>query len=220
MFLSEQRLIFVHIPKTAGNAISKVLLPFADDKLVVSGHQDGYDRFSVVGPHTLAKHQSVAGYEEALGGQISGDLRVLAVFRNPIDRLVSLYFSPHRFKSRRRYWSRIQRQKLEKVSSPLNLPEFRELIQREASSRELLVNKQNRFPDNLSLLPFEDLEQNLFSHPWLAFIGSQARKLPRVNRSANDSLKAEAVRDPRVIDAVMTSRHVHDLGLAKFVVGR
>jgi hypothetical protein len=87
--------IFIHIPKTGGNTIQKVLLNSGAslDKIKVSGHQDGEDRFEIKGSYTKKKHMQLGEYlkhEELL------PVNIFTCVRKPLQRLVSLYFSPHR----------------------------------------------------------------------------------------------------------------------------
>ena len=95
MMSNAHRFIFVHVPKTGGNSIQSVLLPLSDDRMVLTQHQDGVERFDVVGPVTVNKHTPLAHY-----GATLGDLSPYFVFvsaRHPFDRAVSFYLSPHRW---------------------------------------------------------------------------------------------------------------------------
>lgn len=59
--------------------------------------QDPIERFDICGPITSSKHQMVATYVERLGMQLFGSLKKVAFVRNPFDRAMSYYFSPHRW---------------------------------------------------------------------------------------------------------------------------
>ena len=87
--------IFVHIPKTAGNSIQKALFDSGRsfDKQIITGHQDGVNRFEVKGEYTTQKHTKVFQYFKE--PQLRS-LTYFSVLRHPVDRLISLYFSPHR----------------------------------------------------------------------------------------------------------------------------
>lgn len=97
MISSSHRLIYIHIPKTGGNSVQELLLPLSDDRKVSGGPRDGIERFEVEGVITPNKHATLADYAEKLG-DVSG-FNIVATIRNPIERAVSYYFSPHRWKS-------------------------------------------------------------------------------------------------------------------------
>jgi hypothetical protein len=63
MISSKYRFLYVHIPKTGGNSIQHVLLPISDDQKELKKHQDGLDRFEVIGPKTKKKHASLKAIE-------------------------------------------------------------------------------------------------------------------------------------------------------------
>ena len=96
MLLSKYNLLYIHPPKTAGNAIQAVLLPHSDDRKVVSEHRDGYDRFEVAGVITARKHMTLEEYADRLGARVK-DYHVAISVRHPVDRAISMYFSPHRW---------------------------------------------------------------------------------------------------------------------------
>ena len=90
--------IFIHIPKTGGNTLSQAIFKrgLSLDKMTISGHQDGINRFGVSGKYTSQKHNTLSEYFE------HHELRKLRIFtyaRKLVEGLISLYFSPHRFLS-------------------------------------------------------------------------------------------------------------------------
>ncbi|ETX27241.1 sulfotransferase family 2 domain-containing protein [Roseivivax isoporae] len=99
MMSSSHRFIYLHVPKTGGNTIQSLLLDLSDDRKVCTGHQDGRDRFEVRGPVTPRKHATLADYTRRLGMGLD-DCRVIISVRHPFERLVSAYFSPHRWMTR------------------------------------------------------------------------------------------------------------------------
>ena len=96
MILSRHQLIFLHLQKTGGNSISELLLPFSNDSKTVRKHQDGKDRFGLNGPATKRKHAVLSDYHDTLGSDIN-HYRVAITTRDPFQRAISMYFSPHQW---------------------------------------------------------------------------------------------------------------------------
>lgn len=88
---------FIHVPKTAGNTVQQALIQAgcSTDEIVVNGHQDGRDRFDLRGATTCSKHQPLAHYHQCDPTSVTHP--VMICVRRPLQRLVSLYFSPHRW---------------------------------------------------------------------------------------------------------------------------
>ena len=82
MLFSAARVIFIHVPKTAGNHFTRRFLRYSDDRLVTGGTRDGIDRFELVGPQTQSKHQTLAQYVARLGSRM-GEYTVYATARRP-----------------------------------------------------------------------------------------------------------------------------------------
>lgn len=98
MLSIRHRFLYVHIPKTGGNSVQDALRHHADDQIaIVAPHHDGVERFEVRSPHyPTVKHSTLAEYERAYGaGQLASLYRFCCV-RNPWERCMSHYFSPHR----------------------------------------------------------------------------------------------------------------------------
>lgn len=113
MLLPDSHLIYLHVPKTAGNAINLALLPHSEDKISLKAHNDGFDRFGIQGPRTPRKHATLQEYRAVLGDEFA-EFKVAISVRDPVERAVSLYFSPSRWmkksifgwrSARPRHWS-------------------------------------------------------------------------------------------------------------------
>ncbi|CUH63462.1 Sulfotransferase family protein [Thalassovita gelatinovora] len=110
MISSKFRFIYIHIPKTGGNALQSSLIPFSDDEIqITEGHHDGINRFGLSGPITDKKHTNLQFYADALGGELT-NYKVVVSRRHPFERAVSFYYSPHRWirKSPKGDWSQIE----------------------------------------------------------------------------------------------------------------
>ena len=98
MIFEQKKIIFIHYPKTAGNSIQDALRQYTNDKLVtLTKYQDGVERFEVRNEKfkNLVKHSTLNDYYKVLGQEIYS-YKIFLTIRNPFDRLVSFYFSPHR----------------------------------------------------------------------------------------------------------------------------
>lgn len=90
--------LFIHIPKTAGNSIQQVLLPFSEDDVVLTApFHDGLNRFEIRSPRLkIHKHSTLADYRAQLPVEQFDGLFKFHGVRNPWDRCISFFFSPHR----------------------------------------------------------------------------------------------------------------------------
>jgi hypothetical protein len=90
--------LFLHIPKTGGNSIQDLLRPFSEDRVVcLAPHQDGLERFELRSERfRTEKHSTLADYAREYGPELFASLRRFTCARNPWDRVLSYFFSPHR----------------------------------------------------------------------------------------------------------------------------
>ncbi len=99
MLSLKKNFLFVHIPKTAGNTIQDVLLEYSEDTKVTRTCQDGINCFGIVSEkYSTQKHSPLREYQQKLPEILFNNLFKFTCVRNPWDRLISFYFSPHRGK--------------------------------------------------------------------------------------------------------------------------
>jgi len=89
--------LFIHIPKTGGNSIQNILKNYSEDEIVIrASHQDGVERFGVHNKkYNTNKHSTLSHYKFCLSTKVYHSLFKFSVIRNPWDRMISYYFSPH-----------------------------------------------------------------------------------------------------------------------------
>ena len=78
--------IFVHIPKTGGNALQHALLGCADDtvKIGARNFHDGVERFGLtLAGTTLNKHSTISDYATQLEPGFFDQARRFTIVRNP-----------------------------------------------------------------------------------------------------------------------------------------
>lgn len=98
MISDSKKFIFVHVPKTGGNSIQEQLKKYSYDKITSNeSTQDGLERFNILSKYSknIKKHTTIYGYKKYLPNDVYNNYKKIAVVRNPWDRIVSLYFSPH-----------------------------------------------------------------------------------------------------------------------------
>lgn len=90
--------LFIHVPKTGGNSIQNILADYSEDTLTDDeAHQDGIERFELRNStYKLKKHSKLTRYRKVLPAKLYQQLFKFATIRNPWDKMISLYFSPHR----------------------------------------------------------------------------------------------------------------------------
>lgn len=199
MHSTSHRFLYLHVSKTGGNSIQKILLPLSEDELITNAHQDGVDRFGLRGAVTPSKHATLAEYEHRQPG-IAQSCQVAISVRDPFERALSAYFSPHR-------WMVEDAQGQFRLSDPTwsetHFTAFLDSGAIRPAVDWLRLNGTIRQPDHV--IRFETLAQDLAR--FLAAVGVDAATLPplpHVNKSADTtSLKQRLARDATLRQMVM-----------------
>ncbi len=177
MISERHRFLFVHVGKGAGNSISAALLPYSEDRKTIDpAYQDGMQRFDVSSAkYGTTKHERLVGYKHKLPPDVFGSLYKFAVIRNPYDRVVSAFFSPHR--------------SVQGTSQPFSPQAFLEMIHGMPVLREFVCTSAGgALTDDIDcLLRFEHLADD-FSH-LCGHLGLRDVSLPWLNRSARKAYR-------------------------------
>ena len=99
MISYHKKVLFIHIGKNGGNSITKALVDHCPDLTITKKHsvQDGVNRFEPVSAGMdIPKHASLTEYVKLDPNLSLSEFYKFCCVRNPFDRLVSAYFSPHR----------------------------------------------------------------------------------------------------------------------------
>ena len=145
MISTEKQFLFIHVPKTGGNSIQNVLKKYSEDDVVIlADHQDGVERFELRNKnYKITKHSTILDYKNAIDPEKFQNLFKFATLRNPWERAISYYFSPHRNAKK---WNRKKFIELVK-----NMPTLRSYLH-EDHSKEQPIQQQIDF-----LIRFESL---------------------------------------------------------------
>ena len=171
MISFQNRFLFVHIPKTAGNSIQSVLRDYSEDQLVaLRNEQDGIERFGLRNPkYKIKKHSTLSEYRDALGDERFRTLYKFTCVRNPWDRMVSYYFTPTQNPET---WNR---------------KKFRAIISKAVSVADYLRldnGEDDPFANVDYIIRFENLADDF--RAVCTAIGISPPTLPRYNRSSRE----------------------------------
>jgi hypothetical protein len=133
MLSLKHKFLFIHVPKTGGNSIQNILADYSEDTLTADKeYQDGIERFELSNStYKLRKHSKIKRYRKVLPTNLYRQLFKFATIRNPWDKIISMYFSPHRGTDK---WDRDEFVLLIKNAATLQdyvtLPSFRDRLEK------------------------------------------------------------------------------------------
>jgi len=184
MISRQKRFLFIHVPKTGGNSIQFVLKEYADDEIITQDKdgQDGTDRFGLWNrQYGTTKHTTLNQYYSAIDADLYQTLFKFAVIRNPWDRMISLYFSPHR---RKKQWNRKQFLALVKRARPFRYYVIETMPARSGVVKDLgktTIRGRSLDKDIDFIMKFENLDQGF--RIVCRTLGIPEAPLPQSNRS-------------------------------------
>lgn len=93
-----KKFIFIHVHKTGGNSIQSALQIYSEDRIEKLSHSHETQDFEVKNSNfpSLKKHSTLRDYQKVLDERTFKGLYKFACVRNPWERMISFYFSPHR----------------------------------------------------------------------------------------------------------------------------
>lgn len=188
MLSLSHRFLFVHIPKTGGNSIQKLLQPYSEDQIVTLAAQDGMERFEVRGRFTRHKHATLADYHDQVPPELFAELFTFCTVRNPWSRAISFYFTPRRWMKRGTspFWSR---------------DDFLELLPRLPPMVDYLkVDGQVHAMGGV--LQYENLAEQLPAVLGRIGLEADGGELPHLNRSQAGDYRTYFEADQELVDLV------------------
>lgn len=187
MISLNEKFLFIHIPKTGGNSIQNILFQYSEDSRSISSEkrQDGVSRYGLKSSiHAeLAKHSSLNDYKEKLESKTYQSLFKFTVIRNPWDRLISYYFSPHRGQQ---YWNRELFQKFIRTVKPLTYY-ISTYSDNNLSNKSIYSVKDKSYGDIHYVMRYEKLSNDFYDV--MRLLKLEPKCLPHVNKSNRKNYK-------------------------------
>ena len=210
MIFTRHRLIYLHVPKTGGTSISRALLQHSDDEMHLHKHQDGIERFSVKGKVTPKKHAVLSTYQELLGDEFRRFDVAISV-RNPLDRAVSMYFSPNR-------WLRNVDDEWQLEEPYWDFDRFEAMVQKMRSLADFLrirgwLRKKVRRPDHF--IHFENIGADLEALCNACGMPFDAADLPHANKSVAEIEQVEDAKSNKAVQSLIQEKFTEDFKLLK-----
>lgn len=219
MWIDQKNLLFVHIPKTGGNFIQKSLLPYSSDTILADNAQDGVDTFKVSGLHTKTKHSGLEAYKSSMEEEVFNRLLVATAVRHPLDRMLSLYFSPHRWRTPN-YGYRAYRKLFTMLGRAPSIPPHayrQKKIVFDEKAFEKLVKSTPKMVDYLTVdnkLRQVDflVKYETFEHDIKRVFDTLRISPPQFHKAVNSSVFKEKskLRDSKILHNIVLANHLDD----------
>ena len=178
-----------------------------EEEITCNNSQDGIDRFGIKGIYTAKKHQTMQDYTQ-INPNFS-KLPVHAFMREPFERLVSLYFSPHRWVKATPNGQRIHFKDIY-----FSEDEFISLATQSLAGWEFLTTIQGEFasPERLETYDYENFDDEINR---LFSIATSKLSPPWLNKSPFKECSAKVLTSKHLQDYVHQSKHGIDLKIMK-----
>ncbi len=209
MYIDSLNLLFIHCPKTGGNTIASVFLPYSSDNKVVSGHQDGVNRFEIVGKYTKRKHQTLDEYYNLDGGEYVKTCKIFTSLRHPVDRMVSWYFSPHRWMCSNNPDSGDIAEEYYYKDSSFDISDFSNLVNNEFKAQSHWLTLEGSAINPTFIIDFSNFADSLSILCRTLSVDYNSSLIVNKSFKARKAIE-DIVRDPAVRDIVRNSPHSAD----------
>ena len=190
MWFPEQKLVFIHVPKTAGSSVEKIL-----NRNPELGMRGG----------TMGQHSRLVDFYEIVGDTLQ-DYTIFTITRNTYERIASAYMMMYRgknFKHRANHFDGMDY---------VSWPDFYNMLESgilHAESFHHYLEVDGVIPSNVTILKFEDIEKE-FTKYWSDLGYSMPEDgFPHMNNhpETNGSIRKYLMDDPNYQKVIQDVYH-------------
>lgn len=207
-----KNLIYIHIPKTGGNSVQKILSLngkyegiFKTDK-----KRDGIDRFEIEDNLTDYKHQKLSVYNKKCS---LSEYKIFTLVRNPTDRLISYYFSPsHHIKNDNIFtnlFGKFSFKTQEKTKfKPIKF-EYKKFLKfiDSVDTQSSFISIDNKIYNDLKIIKFENWSEELKSFLYDCNLHFQNI---HINKKIDYSDRQKLIKDYSLEEIIRSTKHKID----------